>query len=153
MSVDQLISNIVNAGSSGSSSGMLSGTVNFNELISRFNAISGNQVQNNPSIHQINSQLASLIQDQLLRNGTSAYSNGMFSFKEHFDPFLPFNDTRRINSKKMNIEKLFDDVGLFKASFSTNRESRKRFGRRGTLRDEDKLNDGKFFAAGWGMEV
>ena len=149
MSVNQLVSNIVNAGSGGLTSGPSSGTIHgLNDLINRFNAIGGmgNQGQHSGSSHQISNQLAnqlaSLMQDQLFRNGTSAYSSDALTFKEHFNPFLPFNDTRmeRINSKRMNIERLSDFPG---------REGRRRFGRR-EIRN-DKFDDGKFFAAGWGI--
>lgn len=147
ISVDQLVSNIVNAGSSGPATAG-GPVIGFNELINRFNVIAGmvNQGQSGNQINsQLGNQLASLMQDPLFRNGTSTYSNGMFSYKEHFDPFLPFNDTtKRINSKRMNIEKLADFSG-----FSNGRESRKRLVRRETL-PNDKLNDGKFFACGWG---
>lgn len=175
--VDQLVANVVNKPvSSGPSGGMFGGTnsgmlggpntgtpsgtvIGFQDLINRFNVIAGmsNQMQaaGQSLVHPINSQmanqLASLMQDHsLLRNGTSVYSNGMYSLSEPIDAFLTGNDTlrsmERINSKRMNIQKLVD-------GFPGNREARRRFARREPFRADDKLDDSNFFAAGWGNDV
>lgn len=157
----------VNVMPGGSMSGMPSGPMNgvstgtvmsFQDLIKRFNVIAGmsSQMQaagHSPMMHPINNQLAnqlaSLMQDHpVLRNGS--YSNSLYSWKEPIDAFLAGNETlkslERINSKRM---KLADGYPGY-------REIRKRSARREPFRSEDrliKLDDGKFYAAGWGNDL